>query len=177
VPRVSSPLNPASQSSASNDVTFSPTSTSDNEDDEDEEDYGPPPFGFRSRGQSSSSLHRHTHSNPSITIDTGNGGQETPGDSTRSLPLSLRSLSELTGGNDNRGRSLAPGNHLGKSREPSPAPSTTLDASWWGDHEKTSVLPWKEVQPKRKHSIPAEQLEGLEHTKQVSPFGPDRGRL
>ena len=169
-PRVSSPLNPASQSSASDDITFSPTSTSDDEEEEDEGDYGPPSFGFKSRGQSSSSVHRHTHSNPSIIIDAGNGGQDTPGGSARSLPLTIRSLSsELTMSNDNRGRSLAPGNPFGKSRESSPAPSATLDASWWGDHEK-SVLPWKEAQPKRKHSIPAEQLEGLEHTKQVSPF-------
>ncbi|KAJ3531793.1 hypothetical protein NMY22_g8005 [Coprinellus aureogranulatus] len=106
-----------------------------------------------------------THSNPSITIDTGNG-QETPLGSTRSLPLSVNS--EVTVTNGNRGRTLAPQSKLGKSREPSPAPSATLDASWWGDHlgDKKSTLPWKDALPKRKHSIPAQQLEGLEHTKQ-----------
>lgn len=145
-PRVSSPLNPATQSSAvspSDDITLSPTSTS------------------------SSSPRRHAHSNPSITIDTGKAG--TPASSARSLPVSISS--ELTMTTENRGRTLAPQSKL-KSREPSPAPSAMLDASWWGDHDQKSVLPWKEAQPKRKHSIPAEQLQGLEHTKQVSPFQP-----
>ena len=60
-------------------------------------------------------------------------------------------------------------------RSPSPAPSAGLDASWWGEHE-TKALAWREV-PKRKHSIPAEQVEDKDHTKKVRNSIPisDRG--
>ncbi|KAF6756188.1 TKL/TKL-ccin protein kinase [Ephemerocybe angulata] len=192
-PRVSSPLkNPAASGSLldhdhkghndlatgdDEEVTFSPSSESSS--DEDEQNAFPT-FEYTARGQGPSALkHGHTHrrgssSSPSITIDdqtqsqtsTTRGGELIPVASTRSLPTAL--ASDLTITESNRGRTLAP--EKPKTRDPSPAPSaTTLDASWWGEQEhnkKGTYLPWKEELPKRKLSIPAAQLQGLEHTKQ-----------
>ncbi|KAJ2913976.1 hypothetical protein MD484_g6442, partial [Candolleomyces efflorescens] len=124
-----------------------------------------PESGLRPRGQAPSSPQKYANSSPSITVAYSEG-QNAPGEpsevgSTQSLPA-VHLGSELT---LDRGRALSPQNQNPQVRNPSPAPSATLDASWWGEHSDKKVLPWKEV-PKRKASIPADQLQGLEHTKQ-----------
>ncbi|TFK19552.1 TKL/TKL-ccin protein kinase [Coprinopsis marcescibilis] len=131
-------------------------------DDSDFPDYDE--WDFRARGQGPSSMSPNA---PSITIAAAAGDMRRTQSASASVPTIIghKDLEEKI-----RERSLLSSPTL-KSREASPAPSTTLDTSWWGPPpEKPSSPLARTGQPKRKHTIPASEVEGYESTKKRVAF-------